>query len=154
VLYSHILVKCVLNQVVNCYYVHSSNILFWTQQVWRWRPILPLKRGVLNFNRLDNGKVHKVNEFSDLICIKWGRLKYIHKRARFRTGNVLQKVKYSSPFLSFKPYTTKLNPVFNWVILVAGKVFTHNCNTGKLSALIQCWNIVCVERYGFQRCQT
>jgi hypothetical protein len=28
------------------------------------------------------------------------------------------------------------------VILVSGKVFTHNCDTGKLSALIQCWNIV------------
>jgi hypothetical protein len=40
-------------------------------------------------------------------------------------------------------------------MLVAGKVFTHKCNTGKLSALIQCWNIVQqIERDGFQRCQT
>jgi hypothetical protein len=28
------------------------------------------------------------------------------------------------------------------VTLVAGKVFTHNCDTAKLSAMIQCWNIV------------
>jgi hypothetical protein len=28
------------------------------------------------------------------------------------------------------------------VILVGGKVFTRNCDTGKLSALIQCSNIV------------
>jgi hypothetical protein len=27
-------------------------------------------------------------------------------------------------------------------MLVAGQVFTHNCDTGKLSALIQCLNIV------------
>jgi hypothetical protein len=41
------------------------------------------------------------------------------------------------------------------VISVAGKVFTHNCDTGKLSALVQCWNIVQkIERGGFQRCQT
>jgi hypothetical protein len=37
------------------------------------------------------------------------------------------------------------------VILVAGKVFTHNSETGKFSALIQCWNIVHqIERDGFQ----
>jgi hypothetical protein len=36
------------------------------------------------------------------------------------------------------------------VALVAGKVFKHNCDTGKLSALIQCWNIVQkIERDGF-----
>jgi hypothetical protein len=36
----------------------------------------------------------------------------------------------------------------------AGKVFTHNCATGKLSALIQCGNIVQqIERDGFQRCK-
>jgi hypothetical protein len=41
------------------------------------------------------------------------------------------------------------------VILIAGKVFTHNCATWKLSALIQCWYIMHqIERDGFQRCQT
>jgi hypothetical protein len=41
------------------------------------------------------------------------------------------------------------------LILVAGKVFTHNCDTRNLSALIQCWNIVHqIERDGFQRYQT
>jgi hypothetical protein len=41
------------------------------------------------------------------------------------------------------------------VTLVASKVFTHNCDTGKLSALIQCRNIVQqLERDSFQRCQT
>jgi hypothetical protein len=41
------------------------------------------------------------------------------------------------------------------VILVAGKVFAHNYDTGKLSALIQRWNIVQqIERDGFQRSQT
>jgi hypothetical protein len=41
------------------------------------------------------------------------------------------------------------------VTLVASKVFTHNCDSEKLSALIQCWNIVQkIERDGFQRCQT
>jgi hypothetical protein len=41
------------------------------------------------------------------------------------------------------------------VTLVAGKVFTPICETGKLSALIQCLNIVQkVERDGFQLCQT
>jgi hypothetical protein len=39
--------------------------------------------------------------------------------------------------------------------MVADKVFTHKCDTGKLSVLIQCWNIVQqIERDGFQRCQT
>jgi hypothetical protein len=34
-------------------------------------------------------------------------------------------------------------------------VFTRNCAKGKLSALIQCWNIVHqIERDGFQCCQT
>jgi hypothetical protein len=41
------------------------------------------------------------------------------------------------------------------VILVAGKVFTRNYDTGNLSILIQFWNIVQqIERDGFQRCQT
>jgi hypothetical protein len=41
------------------------------------------------------------------------------------------------------------------VILVAGKVFTHNSDTGKRSILIQCWNIVQqIERDGVQRYQT
>jgi hypothetical protein len=41
------------------------------------------------------------------------------------------------------------------VNLVAGKVFTHICDTGKLYALIQCCNIVQqIERDGFQHCQT
>jgi hypothetical protein len=41
------------------------------------------------------------------------------------------------------------------VTLVGGKVFTHNCDTGKLSALIQYCNIVHqIESDGFQRCQT
>jgi hypothetical protein len=41
------------------------------------------------------------------------------------------------------------------LILVAGKVFTHNCDIGKLSVLIQGCNIVQqIEREGFQLCQT
>jgi hypothetical protein len=37
-------------------------------------------------------------------------------------------------------------------LVTAGKVFTHNCATGNLSALIQCCNIVQqIERDGFQR---
>jgi hypothetical protein len=40
-------------------------------------------------------------------------------------------------------------------MLVAGKVFTHNCDTGKLFAFIQNLKIVQqTERDGFQRCQT
>jgi hypothetical protein len=35
--------------------------------------------------------------------------------------------------------------------LVAGKVFTHNCDTGKFSALIQCNIVQQIERDGFQR---
>jgi SpoU rRNA methylase family enzyme len=38
--------------------------------------------------------------------------------------------------VGFNPQAIELNPI--WVILVTGKVFTHNCDTGKLSALIQC----------------
>jgi hypothetical protein len=41
------------------------------------------------------------------------------------------------------------------VILLAVQVFTHNCDKGKLSALIQCWNIVQqIERDGFQDFRT
>jgi len=48
--------------------------------------------------------------------------------------------------------------MYSWlirVILVAGKVFTHNCDTKNHSASIQCWNIVRqIERDSFQHCQT
>jgi hypothetical protein len=36
------------------------------------------------------------------------------------------------------PLATELNPIVIRVILVDSNVFTHNCDTGKLSALIQC----------------
>jgi hypothetical protein len=44
-------------------------------------------------------------------------------------------------FLSVCDLTLKLPnqiPFVIRVILLASKVFTHNCDTGKLSALIQC----------------
>jgi hypothetical protein len=43
--------------------------------------MLSLERSALNFSRLDDGKVHKVNEFSDLICIKGRKLTYIQARS-------------------------------------------------------------------------
>jgi hypothetical protein len=61
----------------------------------------------------------------------------------------------SPELLRVNPWATELNPICTWVTLLAGKVFTHNCDTGKFSALIQCWNIVQqIERDCFQRYQT
>jgi len=44
-----------------------------------------------------------------------------------------------------------------WLIRVSGvgdQVFKHKYDTGLLSWLIQCWDIVQSEREGCQRCQT
>jgi hypothetical protein len=74
------------------------------------------------------------------------------------TSNIFVGIYYKLLLLFYADLTLMLPneiPFVIRVILVAGKVFTHNCDTGKLSALIQCWNIVQqIERGGFQRCQT
>ena len=53
--------------------------------------------------------------------------------------------------------STLMTLMHSWLIrvtLLAGKVFTHNCDTGNHSALIQRCNIVHqIEKEGFQHCQ-
>jgi hypothetical protein len=59
---------------------------------------------------------------------------------------------YSSAALTLR--LPNFIPFVIWAILVAGKVLTHNHETGKLSALIKWRNILQqIERDGFQRCQ-
>jgi hypothetical protein len=74
----------------------------------------------------------------------YGRVGMPHTRVRRMpmdndTNRNLELKGYEkAPRCYFNPYATELNPILIRLILVAGKVFTHNFDTGKLSAFIQC----------------